>query len=101
MEKINIILIIIIASYLFYSFIKIKKIKPKKEEEKIPIRKEEKKNYNRYIIAAVVAAVMKEKEYKIKRIVFKGKEEKKSSWKISGRQEIMMKRNVIKTERSF
>jgi hypothetical protein len=44
---------------------------------------------------------MKDKEYKIKRIVFKGKEEKKSSWKISGRQEIMMKRNVIKTERSF
>ena len=52
---------------------------------------------DRVVLSAVIAAVMDEKKYFIKRIYLKSKSEKKySSWKKTGLQESMLKRSLFR-----
>ena len=88
----NFILLIIIFVYLLYSFIKTRK----KQEKKLAVTPKEsvvKKSatdYEKHVIAAVIAAVMGDNEYMVKSIYPTGQvNEKKSFWKVSGRQESM------------
>ena len=88
----NFILLIIIFVYLLYSFIKTRK-KQKKEPVIVPketVVTEQATDYEKPVIAAVIAALMGDNKYIIKSIYPIGQvNEKKSSWKVSGRQESM------------
>ena len=90
MEKMNIFFLIVIFTYILYSFLKSRK-KPEKKEDQIFIKKSKKNEKIEYYITAVIASIMDGKEYRIKKVFIKGKEDKKSFWKISGRQENMLK----------
>jgi hypothetical protein len=86
------ILLIIIFVYLLYSFIKTRK----KQEKKLSVTpkdsvvKKSVTDYEKHVIAAVIAAVMGDNKYIIKSIYPTGQiNEKKSFWKVSGRQESM------------
>ena len=88
----NFILLIIIFVYLLYSFIKTRK----KQEQKLAVTPKESvveksaTDYEKDVIAAVIAAVMGDNKYRIKSIYPTGQvNEKKSFWKVSGRQESM------------
>ncbi len=88
----NFILLAIIFVYLLYSFIKTRK---KQEKEPVVSSKEtlaanQVTDYEKPVIAALIAALMGNKKYIIKNIYQTGQvNEKKSSWKVSGRQESM------------
>jgi hypothetical protein len=86
------ILLIIIFVYLLYSFIKTRK----KQEKKLSVTpkdsvvKKSVTDYEKHVIAAVIATVMGDNKYIIKSIYPTGQiNEKKSFWKVSGRQESM------------
>jgi uncharacterized membrane protein len=86
------ILLIIIFVYLFYSFIKTRK----KQEQKLAVTPKESvvqksaTDYEKHVIAAVIASVMGDNKYIVKSIYPTGQvNEKKSFWKGSGRQESM------------
>jgi uncharacterized membrane protein len=86
------ILLIIIFVYLLYSFIKTRK----KQEKKLSVTpkdsvvKKSVTDYEKHVITAVIAAVMGDNKYIIKGIYPTGQvNEKKSFWKVSGRQESM------------
>ena len=88
----NFILLIIVFVYLLYSFIKTRK----KQEQKLAVTPKESvveksaTDYEKHVIAAVIAAVMGDNKYRIKSIYPTGQvNEKKSFWKVSGRQESM------------
>ena len=88
----NFILLIIIFVYLLYSFIKTRK----KQEKKLTVAPKESvvqksaTDYEKHVIAAVIAAVMGDNKYIVKSIYPTGQvNEKKSFWKVSGRQESM------------
>ena len=88
----NFILLTIIFVYLVYSFIKTRK---KQKKEPVVTSKEtlianQVSDYEKPVIAAVIAAIMGNNKYIIKSIYQTGQvNEKKSSWKVSGRQESM------------
>jgi hypothetical protein len=86
------ILLIIVFVYLFYSFIKTRK----KQEKELAVTPKESvveksaTDYEKHVITALIASVMGDNKYIIKSIFPTGKvNEKKSFWKISGRQESM------------
>ena len=88
----NFILLIIIFVYLFYSFIKTRT----KQEQKLTVTPKDSvvqksaTNYEKHVIAAVIASVMGDNKYIVKSIYPTGQvNEKKSFWKVSGRQESM------------
>ncbi len=88
----NFILLIIIFVYLLYSFIKTRT----KQEQKLTVTPKESvvqksaTDYEKHVIAAVIAAVMGDNKYLVKSIYPTGQvNEKKSFWKVSGRQESM------------
>ena len=88
----NFILVIIIFVYLLYSFIKTRK----KQEKKLTVTPKETvvqkpaTDYEQHVIAAVIASVMGDNKYIVKSIYPTGQvNEKKSFWKVSGRQESM------------
>jgi len=88
----NFILLVIIFVYLVYSFIKTRK-KQKKDPVVAPketLAANQVTDYEKPVIAAVIASIMGNKKYIIKSIYKAGQvNEKKSSWKVSGRQESM------------
>jgi hypothetical protein len=88
----NFILLVIIFVYLLYSFIKTRK----KQEQKLAVTPKESvveksaTDYEKHVIASVIASVMGDNKYRIKSIYPTGQvNEKKSFWKVSGRQESM------------
>ena len=88
----NFILLLIIFVYLLYSFIKTRK----KQEQKLAFTPKESvvqksaTDYEKHVIAAVIASVLSDNKYIVKSIYPTGQvNEKKSFWKISGRQESM------------
>ena len=88
----NFILLIIVFVYLLYSFIKTRK----KQEKKLAITPKESvvqkaaTDYEKHVLAAVIASVMGDNKYIVKSIYSTEQvNEKKSSWKVSGRQESM------------
>lgn len=88
----NFILLILVFVYLLYSFIKTRK----KQEKKLAFTPKEtvvEKSaiyYEKPLIAAVLASVMGDNKYIVKSIYPAGQvNEKKSFWKVSGRQENM------------
>ena len=86
MEKISIFLLIFIFIFLIYSYLKFKKeivIKKTVKNEKNVEKKDA--GFEKHVIAAVIAALMDGKEYKIRKIFLEKETNKKSSWKISGR----------------
>jgi len=92
MEKMNIFFLIIIILYLVFSFIKTKKTKIIKSEKFKDIKKDN-ENYDNFVITAVLATMMGEKPFIVKRVFLIGTvDEKKSFWKISGRNSSMMKK---------
>lgn len=99
MDKMTILFLFIFLLYLFYSYIK---SRPEKErEKKVEINEKKGQNkkveneYEKKVIAAVIAATMQETPYRIKRVFLSAKEEKKSVWKITGRQESMIRRSLF------
>jgi Na+-transporting methylmalonyl-CoA/oxaloacetate decarboxylase gamma subunit len=88
----NFILLIIVFVYLLYSFIKTRK----KQEKKLAVTPKESvvqkaaTDYEKHVLAAVIASVMGDNKYIVKSIYPTGQvNEKKSFWKVSGRQESM------------
>ena len=88
----NFILLIIVFVYLLYSFIKTRK----KQEKKLAVTPKESvvqktaTDYEKLVMAAVIASVMGDNKYIVKSIYPTGQVNKKNSfWKISGRQESM------------
>ena len=86
------ILLIIIFVYLLYSFIKTRT----KQEQKLTVIPKESvvqksaTDYEKHVIAAAIASVMGDNKYIVKSIYPTGQvNEKKSFWKVSGRQESM------------
>ena len=95
MEKLNVFLLIVIFIYLIYSFLNRSEKTEKKEDIKNIKKNKENEKIDEYYVSAIIAMIMGEKKYRIKRIFIKGKEDKKNSfWKITGRNE-----NMIKTRR--
>jgi len=86
------ILLIIIFVYLLYSFIKTRN-KQEKKLAVIPknsVVEKSATDYEKHILAAVIASLMDDNKYIIKSIYPIGQvNEKKSFWKVSGRQESM------------
>jgi Na+-transporting methylmalonyl-CoA/oxaloacetate decarboxylase gamma subunit len=102
MEKMSFIFFVIIVVYLLYSFIK---TRFEKEDVKIPATEEKKafspeeKNSDeeRAAIAAVIAALMGDASYVIKRVYAVATvDEKKSTWRYAGRNELMTAKNTLK-----
>ena len=88
----NFILLIIIFVYLLYSFIKTRKKQEKKlaVTPKEPVVQKAATDYEKHVLAAVIASVMGDNKYIVKSIYPTGQvNEKKSFWKVSGRQESM------------
>ena len=88
----NFILLIIVFVYLLYSFIKTRK----KQEKKLAVTPKKSvvekaaTDYEKHVLAAVIASVMGDNKYIVKSIYPTGQvNEKKSFWKVSGRQESM------------
>ncbi len=91
----NLILLIFITAYLVYSFIKTRQ---KTEKKPAAVSKKTEKtdcvsDYEKHVVAAVLAEIMHSKKYIIKSVFAVGHvNEKRSAWKVSGRQENMNKR---------
>jgi cbb3-type cytochrome oxidase subunit 3 len=106
MGKMSAIFLIIIILYLLYAFIQSRQGKEKKENDsaqdgifalKTAAEQNVENGYEKAAVAAVIAAIMGDAAYSIKRIyVTATVDEKKSSWKISGRNESMMRRVFFK-----
>lgn len=93
--SLNFILLIIIFVFLLYSFIKTRK----EEKQRLaaqpikPVLEKPVADYEKIVVAAVIAAVMDKKKYVVKSVYLGGQvDEKKSSWKLSGRLERMNSR---------
>ena len=96
MEKISIFLLIFIFIFLIYSYLKFKKeilIKTTAENEKKVEKKDD--GLEKHVIAAVIAALMDGKEYKTRKIFLEKETNKKSAWKISGRNYNTQRRERI------
>ena len=94
----NFILVIIIFAYLVYCFLKTRKkpdISPDAPQKEVV--SESGTDYEKYAVAAVIASLMDDKKYIIKSIfAVSDINEKKSAWKVSGRQENMNKRLFLR-----
>ena len=85
----NFFFLFVILSYLFYSFLKCRK---KEEDNPVVIKKGEAEYYYEKVIVAVIATLMENKKYHIKRIMIKPDiNERRSLWKIKGRGENHLK----------
>ena len=83
--------ILVIITFI-YSFLKYKKENAKKAEPQ-PIQTIEENNYDeRPVLVAAIAMMMEGKSFRIKRFIITGKQEKGSSWRQFGRQELMRRR---------
>lgn len=102
MEKMSFIFFVIIVIYLLYAFFKArtekKEVKIQATEEKTGCFLEEKNNAEeKAAIAAVLAAVMGDAAYVIKRVYAVATvDEKKSTWRYAGRNELMTAKNTLK-----
>jgi len=106
MEKMSLIFFMIIAAYLVFSFIKTRFGKTEKrneknrcsEEKKEFFKTEEETDTENAAIAAVIAAIMGDAAYVIKRhyAIAAVDERKTSSWRHAGRNEMMTRKNTIK-----
>jgi Na+-transporting methylmalonyl-CoA/oxaloacetate decarboxylase gamma subunit len=84
------ILLIIIFVYLLYSFIKTRKKQKLAVTPKETVVEKAATDYEKHVLAAVIASLMGDNKYIIKSIYPTGQvNEKKSFWKVSGRQESM------------
>lgn len=100
MEKMTFIFLVIIVAYLIIAFIKsrVKKEDNKQKETRsapleMPVGKEESSDTERAAIAAVIAAVMGEAAYVVKRVYAVATvDESRSNWRTAGRTEIMTKK---------
>jgi hypothetical protein len=94
-EPISIVAIIIIVVTLIYSFFKYR-LGDKKEtavikEQKSSYTEKDVVQYELPVIIAAITTMMEQKPFKIKNIII-GKGEEISTWRQSGRQEIMRRR---------
>jgi hypothetical protein len=89
-EPISIITLIVVILTFIYSFFKYRS-EDKKQETPVQI-KQDIYDYEKKVIVAAIAMMMEEKPFKIKNIVLSGKQEKVSSWRQFGRQDIMRRR---------
>jgi len=89
-EPISIITLIVVILTFIYSFFKYRS-KDKKKETPEQTKKDI-YDYEKPVIVAAIAMMMEEKPFKIKNIVLSGKQEKVSSWRQFGRQDIMRRR---------
>ena len=86
----NFILLIIVFVYLLYSFIKTRKKQKLTVTPKEKVVQKSATDYEKHLLAAVIASLMGDNKYIIKSIYPTGQvNEKKSFWKVSGRQESM------------
>ena len=97
MEKLNYFFLIVVACCLCYFFLKSrthKKHDLKREKGDVLFNQEKKMNeYEQYVIMAVIAQIMKKKKYRLRKLFIEDQENNKhSEWKITGRQESMMRR---------
>ena len=100
MDFSSVFILIIIVFFLFYSFFKTRKKQKVIITQKKSVLKNNDKDYEKHVITAVLASLMNENKYIIKRIYQIGSvNEKKSSWKISGRQESINTRLFFKKNR--
>jgi hypothetical protein len=105
MEKMSFIFFIIITAYLLYALfrsraerIEKKEIPLQATEEKTAASLQEKnKDAEKAAIAALIAAVLGDTAYVIKRVYAVATvDEKNSSWRYAGRNEMMTKKNTLK-----
>ena len=89
-EPISVITLIVVILTFIYSFFKYRS-KDKKQETPEQT-KQGIYDYEKPVIVAAIAMMMEEKPFKIKNIVLSGKQEKVSSWRQFGRQDIMRRR---------
>jgi C4-dicarboxylate transporter len=89
-EPISVITLIVVILTFIYSFFKYRS-KDKKQETPEQT-KQDIYDYEKPVIVAAIAMMLEEKPFKIKNIVLSGKQEKVSSWRQFGRQEIMRRR---------
>jgi hypothetical protein len=97
MEKLTLYFFIFIVGFLLYSFIKSKK-ETKKQievEGKINKKNSEEKKEN-FVLAAVIATIMDGKKYKIRNIFLEEKQKNYSTWKTSGKNYTMQRRDRLK-----
>jgi hypothetical protein len=91
-EPLSYIALIIIIITLVYSFFNYRKEDKKKTPQQKPIVIKENVDYEKPALVAAIATMMEGKPFKIKRVVLSGKQEKASTWRHFGRQEIMRRR---------
>jgi len=100
MATINYIFITIIIIYLFYIYFKIKKGSTvEKSADMILPREHNEMSFYNCAVSAVIALLMEEKEYKIKRIFYLPEVQNNLAWKNFGRQEYMNKKLFLSTKR--
>ena len=102
MEKMSFIFFVIIVVYLLYAFFKARseKVEEKtqaQEEKRVSSPEEKNSDVERAAIAAVIAAIMGDATYVIKRVYAVATvDEKKSTWRYAGRNELMTAKNTLK-----
>ena len=97
MENLNYFFLIVVVCCLFYFFLKsrsLKKHDEKSKKEDVFLKKEKEMNdYELYVIMAVIALIMEKKKHRIRKLFIADNENKRhSEWKITGRNESMMRR---------
>jgi len=102
MEKMSFIFFVIIVVYLLYAFFKARSEKADlniqaTEEKTLSSSEEKNKEEEKAVIAAVLAAVMGDTAYVIKRVYAVATvDEKKSTWRYASRNELMTAKNTLK-----
>lgn len=105
MEKLSLIFFIIIVIYLLYVFIKTRFKKTENKngekvflgEKQVSFKTAEKNETEKAAIAAVIAAIMGDASYVIKRVYAVAMvDERNSSWRYAGRNEMMTRKNTLK-----
>jgi len=101
MEKMSFIFFVIIVVYLIYSLFKTRfekeDVKIESKEEKIYEQSEKNTQEEKAAIVAALAAVMGDAAYVIKRVYAVATvDEKKSTWRYAGRNELMTAKNTLK-----
>ena len=91
-EPLSYVALIIIIITLVYSFFNYRKEEKKTIPQQKPILIKENIDYERPALVAAIAMMMEGRPFRIKRVVLSGKQEKASTWRQFGRQEIMRRR---------
>jgi hypothetical protein len=89
-EPLSYLAVILIIITLVYSFFNYRKEEKKEMPPQQPTRESD--DYEKPALVAAITVMMEEKPFRIKKIVLSGKQEKDSSWRYFGRQEIMRRR---------